>query len=346
MADKKQVRIEDIGEFGLIRRLTDDIVIRHPSTKTGIGDDAAVLDHGRSQLLVTSDLLVEGIHFDLTYVPLKHLGYKSVVVNLSDIYAMNGHPKQITVNLAISSKMKLEAVEELYRGIKLACSQYEVDLAGGDTSASLTGLLISITAIGTVAKGRAALRSGARKGDLILVTGDLGAAYLGLLLLQREKKLFEEDPETQPKLDQYPYVLERQLKPEARHNAIALLYQHQVQPTSMIDISDGLSSDVMHLCDRSKLGCRIYADKLPFHPETESVAEELFVNPVVAALNGGEDYELLFTVSPEDYPKLHDVADFTTIGHMVDQNEGYQLVLSDQSTVPLVAQGWDGMQSE
>ena len=197
-----------------------------------------------------------------------------------------------------------------------------------------------------MAKGRAALRSGARKGDLILVTGDLGAAYLGLLLLQREKKLFEEDPETQPKLDQYPYVLERQLKPEARHNAIALLYQHQVQPTSMIDISDGLSSDVMHLCDRSKLGCRIYADKLPFHPETESVAEELFVNPVVAALNGGEDYELLFTVSPEDYPKLHDVADFTTIGHMVDQNEGYQLVLSDQSTVPLVAQGWDGMQSE
>ncbi len=341
---KKKTTISDLGEFGLIRRLTDDVVIRHSSTYKGIGDDAAILDHGQQQILVTSDLLTEGIHFDLTYVPLKHLGYKSVVVNLSDIYAMNGTPRQLLVNIAISARMDLESVEELYRGIKLACNHYEVDLVGGDTSSSLTGLLISVTALGTVNRGQAVMRSGARKGDLICVSGDLGGAYLGLLLLQREKRLFEEDPSGQPRLEGYSYLLERQLKPEARRDIAAALKQHEVKPTSMIDVSDGLSSDLLHLCQQSELGCRLYADKIPFHPETEKLAGEMLISPVVAALNGGEDYELLFTVAPDDFARLQQLKGISVIGHMVEASEGYQVVLSDQSTIPLVAQGWNSFE--
>lgn len=343
MTDNKKTTISDLGEFGLINRLTADVITRKKSSVKGIGDDAALLDHGDSQILVSSDLLTEGIHFDLTYVPLKHLGYKAVVVNLSDIYAMMGQPKQIVVNLGVSSKLTLEAIEELYSGIKLACNQYGVDLVGGDTSVSLTGLLISITAIGSVSKQKAVFRSGASKGDLICVSGDLGAAYLGLLLLQREKKLFEEDAQFKPKLNDYPYVLERQLKPEARQDIVAKLMNEKIQPTAMIDVSDGLSSDVMHLCDQSKLGCRLYANKLPINGETEKVGDEMLISPIVAALNGGEDYELLFTISQDDFHKIDQIAEVSIIGHMLDAEEGHHLILNDNSTVPLVAQGWNSL---
>jgi len=336
----KPTSIKELGEFGLIRRLTEDVILRQASTRKGIGDDAAVIDSGNNETVLTTDLLLEGIHFDLTYVPLKHLGYKAVVVNLSDVVAMNAIPQQITVSLGISAKMSLEAVEDLYSGIKLACNTYDVDLVGGDTSSSITGLTISITATGAAAPGSVIYRSGAGVNDLICVSGDLGGAYMGLMLLQREKKLFEEDPSLQPKLSGYPHIIGKQLKPEARKDIIESLLNLGIKPSSMIDISDGLSSDLLHICYESKLGCRIYADKIPVHDETEKLASIMNIGSLVAALNGGEDYELLFTVTVDKYEKIQSEQEISVIGHMAEASEGTRIVIDGNNTVPLVAQGW------
>lgn len=332
--------IKDIGEFGLIHQLTDSIRVRQNSTRKGIGDDAAVLDHGSNETVVTTDMLLEGVHFDLTYVPLKHLGYKSVIVNLSDLYAMNAIPQQITVSIGVSAKFTVDALEDLYEGIKLACANYDVDLVGGDTCASMTGLVISITALGMSAPGQAVFRSGAKKNDLICVSGDLGAAYMGLLLLQREKNLYEEDPDTQPDLSNYQYIIGCQLKPEARRDIITQLRDAKIKPSAMIDLSDGLSSDLLHLCDASGLGCRLYANKIPVDQVTDQLATEMGLSGAVAALNGGEDYELLFTVSLDQYETIEKMEGITVIGHLVDAADGTQLVLDDESLVPLAAQGW------
>jgi len=340
MSGSKDLTIKDLGEFGLIRHLTKGIIHRNASTRKGVGDDAAVVDTGNNETVLTTDLLLEGIHFDLTYVPLKHLGYKAVVVNLSDVFAMNAIPQQITVSIGISAKMTLAAIEELYSGIMLACDAYDVDLVGGDTSASLTGLVISITATGIAAPGNVVYRSGAKSNELICVSGDLGAAYMGLLVLQREKKLFQEDPGLQPKLEGYQHILRKQLRPEARKDIISLLGRLKIRPGSMIDISDGLSSDMLHICHESKLGCRIFADRIPVHPETENIAVETNIGPLVAALNGGEDYELLFTVAAENYEDLKNESRISIIGHMTEASEGAQLVLADGSFLPLKAQGW------
>ncbi len=332
--------IKDLGEFGLIKKITSGLTTRQNSTRKGVGDDAAVLDHGNNDTIVTTDMLLEGVHFDLTYVPLKHLGYKAVVVNLSDIFAMNAIPTQITVSLGISSKFTVAAIEELYEGIKLACNNYDIDLVGGDTCASLTGLTISITALGMCSQGSSVYRSGAKKNDLICVSGDLGAAYMGLMLLQREKKLFEEDPKTQPKLADYHYLLERQLKPEARKDVIKSLREKEILLSSMIDLSDGLSSDLLHICDASGVGCRVYANKIPVNKATENLGIEMGISPMVAALNGGEDYELLFTTDLSNFDKLQDIDTVKIIGHIVDSADGTNLVLDDETLVPLVAQGW------
>lgn len=332
--------INELGEFGLIRHLTGGLKLRHASCRKGIGDDAAVIDAGNNETVVTTDLLLEGIHFDLTYMPLKHLGYKAVVVNLSDIAAMNAVPQHITVSLGISSKMDLASIEELYEGIKLACENYEVDIIGGDTSASLTGLIISITATGLAAPGEIIYRSGAGENDLICVSGDLGAAYMGLSLLQREMKLFEEDSSFEPKLEGYQHLIERQLKPEARIDILHTLKSHEIIPSSMIDISDGLSSDLLHICKESKAGCKIYAERIPIHPETEKLAEEMNIGSLVAALNGGEDYELLFTVPVDKYELIKTLDDISVIGHITSSTEGTELVLSDDKSIPLTAQGW------
>ena len=332
--------IKELGEFGLIKKLTEDVVPMHASTIKGIGDDAAVINHGNNETVLTTDLLLEGIHFDLTYVPLKHLGYKAVVVNLSDVVAMNAIPRQITVSIGISAKMTFAALEELYTGIKLACKTYKVDLVGGDTSSSMTGLVISITATGIASPGTVVYRNGAQVNDLICLSGDLGAAYMGLVLLQREKKLFEEDSSFQPKLDGYQYIIEKQLKPEARNDILISLRKLEIQPTSMIDISDGLSSDLLHICNESEVGCRLYADKIPVHDETEKLASSMNIDSIVAALNGGEDYELLFTVPVDKYNKLQQEHQISVIGHITEASEGTKLVLSDDKTVLLTAQGW------
>lgn len=340
--DKKETArtIKDLGEFGLIKKLTSGIVSRQNSTRMGIGDDAAIIDHGNNETVVTTDMLLEGVHFDLTYFPLKHLGYKAVIVNLSDLYAMNAIPQQITVSIGISAKLSLSAIEELYEGIKLACDLYEVDLIGGDTCASLTGLVISVTALGMCTPGSAISRSGAQNNDLICVSGELGGAYMGLLLLQREKKIFEEDHEFKPKLDDHQYILEKQLKPEARKDIISILRQKEIKPTSMIDISDGLSSDLLHICDSSGMGCKLFANKIPVHSATENLAIEMGLSPFVAALNGGEDYELLFTLSIDDFEKIQDIDQVSVIGHIVDSSEGCNMILDDDTAVPLLAQGW------
>ena len=341
MTDKKTSTLSGLGEFGLIRKLTDDIVLRHPSSRRGIGDDAAVIDHKGFLTLVTTDLLLEGIHFDLSYVPLKHLGYKSVVVNLSDIYAMNGIPLQITVSIGISSKLSLIAIEELYNGIKLACNQYEIDLVGGDTSASVNGLTISVTALGTAQSQQIVYRNGAKKGDLICVTGDLGGAYMGLLLLEQENHLFREDPTYRLQLEGYQYIIERQLKPEARKDLGRMLLARKVKPTSMIDISDGLSSDLLHIGEASGTGSILYADRIPVHPETRKLAEQLRISPIVAALNGGEDYELLFTVSPEDFTCIQSMTNISVIGMVTGKENGHLLEFDDNSTIIIEAQGWN-----
>ncbi len=339
--ERKQTNISELGEFGLIDRLTKAITIKNDSTIKGIGDDAAILDFKEKQVVVSSDLLTEGIHFNLMYVPLKHLGYKAVVVNLSDILAMNAVPKQVTVSMAVSGKFSVEALEELYEGIHLACEQYNVDLVGGDTTSSLTGLTLSITAIGEAEKDDIVMRSGAKPNDILCVTGDLGGAYMGLQLLERENEVFKVNENMQPKLDGYDYILERQLKPEARGDIIAAFKRLGIKPTSMIDISDGLSSEIMHLCKNSGVGCSLFEDKVPMDYQTKQMAEEFNINPLVAALNGGEDYELLFTLPLDDYEKIKNDPDFTVIGHMTEAAEGVNLQTTGGSSIPLEAQGWN-----
>ncbi len=337
----KQTEIKELGEFGLIDRLTKNIKIKNESTVKGVGDDAAILHFGEKQIVVSSDLLTEGVHFNLMYVPLKHLGYKSVVVNLSDVCAMNATPKQIVVNIALSGKFSVEAVEELYSGIHLACEKYGVDLVGGDTTSSMTGLTISVTVIGEADKKDIILRGGAKANDLLCVTGDLGGAYMGLQLLERENEVFKVNEKMQPQLEGYDYILERQLKPEARIDIVSALYKLGIKPTSMIDISDGLSSEIHHLCKNSNLGCSVFEDKIPMDFQTKKMAEELNINPLVAALNGGEDYELLFTLPLSDYEKIKNDPDFSVIGHMTEASEGINLVTGAGSAIPLVAQGWN-----
>lgn len=339
---KKTTPVSQLGEFGLIEHLTKRIILKNPATVKGIGDDAAVLEYPDKQVVVTTDLLVEGIHFNLMYVPMKHLGYKSVMVNLSDVFAMNADPRQVTVSLAISGKLSVEALEALYEGIQLACDRYGVDLIGGDTTSSVTGLVISVTAIGEVEKGKAVYRSGARVNDLICVSGDLGGAYMGLQLLERENEVYKVNPNVQPQLQGYDYILERQLKPEARGDLIQTFRSLDLRPTSMIDISDGLSSEIMHICKASRVGCRIYEDRIPLDHQTKKFAEELQINPLVAALNGGEDYELLFTVALTDHDKIKNDPDITLIGHVVDASEGINLITAlEGKTIPLQAQGWN-----
>lgn len=341
--DKNQERtsLSELGEFGLIKHLTQYFKIHNPSTMKGVGDDAAVLNVSDKQMLVTTDLLVEGIHFDLGYMPLKHLGYKSVMVNLSDIYAMNGKAEQITVSIAVSNRFTLEALEALYSGIQLACNTYKVDLIGGDTTSSNKGILISVTAIGTVDKEDVVYRNSAKETDLIVVSGDLGAAYLGLQVLEREKQVFQVNPNNQPDLDTYTYLIERQLKPEARKDVPEILRELGVKPTSMIDISDGLSSEIMHICTQSKKGCKIYEDKIPLDPQVISTCEEFNLDSTTIALSGGEDYELLFTISIDDYDKIKGNPNFSVIGHITEENQGMQLVTRANQEIGLKAQGWN-----
>jgi len=343
---KTNTLLSDLGEFGLINRLTEKIQLKNASSILGIGDDAAILNYPEKKIVVTTDLLTEGIHFNLMYVPLKHLGYKAVVVNLSDVYAMNATPRQITVSIAISSKFTLEAVEELYSGIHLACEKYGVDLIGGDTTSSLTGLTISVTAIGEANDDELVFRSGARVNDLLCVSGDLGGAYMGLQLLERENEVFKVNPHQQPQFAGYDYILERQLKPEARADIKELLKTLQIKPTSMIDISDGLSSEAMHLCKASKVGCSIYEEKIPLDKQTKDFAEELSINPLVAALNGGEDYELLFTVPLDSFDVLKKEFDVTIIGHITPESEGTNLITTGGSVIPLQAQGWNPLMNQ
>ena len=344
LEDKNQNRtsLSDLGEFGLIEHLTKSIQLQQKSTIKGVGDDAAVLNIGK-QVLVTTDLLVEGVHFDLSYVPLKHLGYKAVMVNLSDVYAMNGNATQVTVSIAVSNRFPLEAVEELYAGIHLACKTYNVDLVGGDTTSSTKGLLISIAAVGEANKKDITYRRGAKPNDLIVVTGDLGAAYLGLQVLEREKQVFQANPNAQPELDNYTYLVERQLKPEARKDIVKLLKDLGVLPTSMIDISDGLSSDIIHICRQSEVGCNLYEDKLPLDPQVISTCEEFNIDSTTVALSGGEDYELLFTVSLDDFDKIKGNPNFTVIGHVTDKAEGMNLITRANQKIELTAQGWNAL---
>lgn len=335
--------IESLGEFGLIDHLTKGIETKNNSTVKGIGDDAAVIDIGDKYQLISTDLLVEGVHFDLAYMPLKHLGYKSVAVNVSDICAMNGDAKQITVGLALSNRYTIEALEELYEGMKLACEHYGVDLIGGDTTSSTAGLMISITVLGEVEKEKIVYRSGAKANDLVVCTGDLGAAYLGLQLLNREKEMFKENPTMQPDLSGNDYVLRRQLKPEAGVKYIKLLRELEIVPTSMIDISDGLSSEVLHLSKSSDVGITIHEDKIPVDYTAMNLANEFNMNPIFCALSGGEDYELLFTIGQEHYEKLKKDPDFTIVGFVTDASEGNNFIANDGSSHPLTAQGWDAM---
>jgi thiamine-monophosphate kinase len=346
--DKNQERtsLSELGEFGLIKHLTQNFNIQHKDTVKGIGDDAAVLEITDKQIVVTTDLLIEGVHFDLSYMPLKHLGYKAVMVNLSDVYAMNGDAKQITVSIAVSNRFSLEAIEELYEGIHLACKGYNIDLIGGDTTSSTTGMLISITAIGEVNKEDVVYRNGAKPNDLLVVTGDLGAAYLGLQVLEREKQVFKVNPDSQPDLTDYDYLIERQLKPEARKDIVKLLKDLEVKPTSMIDISDGLSSEILHICTQSKVGCNLYEDKIPLDQQVISTSEEFDLNSTTVALSGGEDYELLFTISQEDFPKIKGNPHLTVIGHIVEESEGANLVTRANQQIKLSAQGWNSMKNE
>lgn len=339
-------KITNIGEFGLINRLTEGLSLQHGSSVKGVGDDAAVLKFGNQHVVVTTDMLTEGIHFNLMYTPLKHLGYKAVISNLSDIYAMNGKPTQIVVSMAISKKFTDDWIEELYSGIRLACENYQVDLVGGDITSSLTGLNLSITAIGEVAEDTITYRHGAGENELICVSGDLGAAYLGLQLLEREKKVFQDNPDVQPDLEGHDYILERQLKPEARKDIVDMFQNIKIKPTAMIDISDGLSSEILHICNQSGLGCKIFADKIPIDGATGIMAQEFNMEPIVAALHGGEDYELLFTANINDYDVLSRQKEISIIGHMTPKDEGYFLITDQGTPVELKAQGWDGFRGE
>jgi len=342
MSEKKKLTsLKDLGEFGLIEKLTKNIKTQHKSTIKGVGDDAAVLNHGNKDIVVTTDLLVEGVHFDLVYTPIKHLGYKAVVVNLSDVYAMNATPKQVTVSIALSGKFSLEAVELLYEGINKACEHYNVDLVGGDTASSVTGLAISITAIGEVEKGKSVYRKGAKPGDYICVSGDLGAAYAGLQILKREKEVYMVNPNSQPDMTSYDYVLERQLKPEARKDIFEELNKAGIIPTAMIDVSDGLSSELMHICKLSGCGAKIEEGKIPVDTQTVNVAEELNLDSTIFAMNGGEDYELLFTIDNADLDKLVEIPGISVIGEIVDVKDGLKLLGRSGGSSTIEAQGWN-----
>lgn len=344
--NNKRTSLAELGEFGLISHLTEHFTLQQPSTLIGVGDDAAVLDFKTNKAVISTDLLIEGVHFDLGYAPLKHLGYKAVVVNLSDICAMNATPTQITVSLAVSNRFPLEALEELYEGIRLAASYYKVDLIGGDTSSSTTGLMMSVTAIGQAKKSELVYRSGAKPTDLLVVTGDIGAAYMGLQVLEREKQVFQVNPNNQPDLDAYTYLIERQLKPEARTDVKSLLATLGVKPSSMIDISDGLSSEIMHLCKSSNVGCNLYEEKLPLDPQLINVCEEFQLDSTTMAINGGEDYELLFTIKMSDFEKIKANPNFTIIGHMVEAHEGVHLMTRENTKIPIKARGWNPLSEE
>ncbi len=336
------MKVEEIGEFGLIERLTKDFEPQNPSTVKGVGDDCAVMDFGEKQVVATTDMLLEGIHFDLTYMPLKHLGYKAAMVNISDICAMNAKPTQMLVSIGLSSRFGVEQMEEFYAGLYLACDKAGVDVVGGDTCASVNGLSISITCLGEVEKGKAVLRSGAKEHDLICVTGDLGAAYMGFQLLEREKKIFEtmKDPDFQPDFAGKEYIIERQLKPEACIDTIKFLKEKGIVPTAMMDISDGLSSELLHICKESGVGCEVYEDKIPIDYVTASMAEEMNLNLTTVALNGGEDYELLFTVPLADYEKVKGLEGVHVIGHITDAGKGKYLITRDGQSIEIIAQGW------
>ncbi len=338
--NKNFTSLEKIGEFGLIKHLTKDFKTQHKSTLKGVGDDAAVLSLSEGETLITTDLLIEGIHFDLGYMPLKHLGYKAVIVNLSDVYAMNANATQITVSIAVSNRFTLEAIEELYAGIQLACETYKVDLIGGDTTSSPQGLQISITAIGQAKKEDIVYRSGAKANDLLVVTGDLAAAYMGLQVLEREKQVFKVNPKSQPDLTAYSYLIERQLKPEARKDMVRLLKDLKVKPTAMIDISDGLSSEILHICEQSKVGCNLYEEKIPIDPQVISALEEFGLEHTTIALSSGEDYELLFTIDQADFDKIKGNPNLTVIGHITEQEEGAHLITRANQKHELIAQGW------
>jgi thiamine-monophosphate kinase len=347
MTIKHKLReLSELGEFKLIEHLTANFQLRNKSSVKGIGDDAAVIRYGKKMLVLTTDLLIEGIHFNLVYTPLKHLGYKSVVAGISDIYAMNARPEQITVSVAVSNKISVESLEEYYAGIKLACERYQVDLVGGDTSSSMTGMIVSVTVLGTVIPEKLVYRSGAALNDLICVSGNLGAAYAGLQVLERERRIFQSDQMIQPDLKGYGYVLERQLKPEARKDVIEMLEEAGILPTSMIDISDGLSSDLFHICKQSKVGCRIYMERIPIAEETAKTARELNIEPVICALNGGEDYELLFTVPLNKSEIIGSIPGISVIGHITGADWGKKMVMKDGSEIVLTAQGWNETDSK
>jgi thiamine-monophosphate kinase len=339
-----RTELNQLGEFGLIKHIAQSVVLKNNSSVKGIGDDAAVIaGDGDTCTVVTTDMLVEHVHFDLAYVPLRHLGYKAVVVNLSDIYAMNARPQQITLSIALSNRFSLEAIEEFYDGVNLACERYGVDLIGGDTTSSRSGLVISVTAIGVARREELVYRSGARENDLVCVSGDLGAAYIGLQILEREKGIFLENPGIQPDLEGKDYLIERQLKPEARREIVAKLKELGIQPTSMIDVSDGLSSEILHICSSSGTGCTLYEDKLPIDILTHETARELNLDPSVCALNGGEDYELLFTIPMHDFDRIRKEADISVIGHITSLSSGVNLVDKSGNSVPVVAQGWNAL---
>ena len=335
--------LADLGEFGLIDRLTEGFEIHNPSTLKGVGDDAAVMDFKNKKTVVSTDLLIEGVHFDLSYVPLKHLGYKSVVVNVSDIYAMNATATQITVSIAVSNRFPLEALEEFYAGIRLACEHYKVDLVGGDTTSSTRGLIISVTAIGEANGKDLVYRNGAQPNDLVVLTGDIGGAYMGLQILEREKAVFQVNPNSQPDIEMYSYILERQLKPEARKDIPPLLKQLGVKPTAMMDVSDGLSSELLHICKQSGVGCRLYEDKIPLDPQVISTCEEFNLDSTTIALSGGEDYELLFTIAQADYDKIKGNPNFSVIGYITDKSEGVNLITRAGQFIPIIAKGWNAL---
>ena len=345
-SEPTKTSLSELGEFGLIDHLTKNFSPKHSSTIKAIGDDAAVLDFKDKRTLVSTDMLVEGVHFDLAYMPLKHLGYKSVMVNASDIYAMNGKATHITVSIAPSNRFPVEALEELYAGIQLAADLYNIDVIGGDTTSSTSGLFISISVFGEAEKDDVVYRSGAKPNDLLVVTGDLGAAYMGLQVLEREKQVFKANPNAQPDLDQYTYLIERQLKPEARKDIPPLLKELGVKPTSMIDVSDGLSSEVIHLCKNSKTGVNLFEEKVPLDPAVISVCEEFELDSTMIALSGGEDYELLFTIAQSDFDKIKGNPNLTIIGHMTEESAGMHLITRANQAIPLVARGWNSMSSE
>jgi thiamine-monophosphate kinase len=348
LKDKNQQKtsLSELGEFGLIDHLTKNFKINQKSTVKGIGDDAAVLDFKSKKIVVTTDLLIENVHFDLSYMPLKHLGYKAIVVNLSDVYAMNANATHVTVSIGVSNRFPLEALEELYAGIETASKIYSIDVVGGDTTSSTTGLMISVTAIGEIETEDVVYRNGAKPNDLLVVTGDLGGAYMGLQILEREKEVFKVNPKNQPDLEPYAYIVERQLKPEARKDIIKLLQDLKVKPTSMIDISDGLSSEIIHLCKQSNVGVELYENKIPLDPQVISTCEEFNIDSTTIALNGGEDYELLMTISQEDYQKIKANPNLTVIGYITEKERGMHLVSRGETLIPLIAKGWNALNDQ